>query len=384
MGGRAASSAATCRQVPARPAASPLFSRSFARAATPTLLRLQQHCQPPPRFRLRWSAACSATAVVAGGAALFAGSTPHGAALADAPIPEVQLNELPEDAKEALGAIHTAKAKAKEAMRVKDMPAAEEAYMEALEAARQVDDMHVAGQLNNLAEICRVQGKLDASAAHLEEACSIMSAMYGNDHGLVGFLVHNLGRVRRQQKKLPEAVALFQQARSIRELTQEAEPLADTLWELGVAHRALKQRAEAAEALAACLAVSETLPLEVCDTRKLMGRRMALTVALIDSGDPAEAERVQRSAAAAAADANGAGAGEAVLARYALADTLAKVGQHAEAAALFGACVEARAARVGKEHRGLLPMLRQWERSLLAAGNAAEAADVRAWAERAK
>jgi tetratricopeptide (TPR) repeat protein len=174
--------------------------------------------------------------------------------------------------------MQVAKAKAKFAINNHDMAAAESAYKEALAFAREVDDMHIAGELNNLAEICRSQGRLDESAAYLEEAEGIMVAMYGENHGLVGFLVHNLGRVRRQQKRWQDARTLHLRARAIREETQEAEPLSDTLWELAIIHRQLVEKEAAVEAFSACLAVSETLPAAVSPPTKLAGRRAALAV----------------------------------------------------------------------------------------------------------
>ena len=50
--------------------------------------------------------------------------------------------------------------------------------------------------------------KVNASQL-LEEAVEVMIAMYGEQHGLVGFLLHNLGRVERQQKRHRASLCAF-------------------------------------------------------------------------------------------------------------------------------------------------------------------------------
>ena len=47
-------------------------------------------------------------------------------------------------------------------MKKGDLAGGEALYLEALEAARAIDEMHVASALNNLATVCTKQGKCEA------------------------------------------------------------------------------------------------------------------------------------------------------------------------------------------------------------------------------
>ena len=86
---------------------------------------------------------------------------------------------LPNDVKARLDELRAAKERAKRAASAGDWPAAERAYTDALAAARHIDQMQTGGALQNLAEVCRSQGKHDASAAHLEEDVALMQGVYG-------------------------------------------------------------------------------------------------------------------------------------------------------------------------------------------------------------
>ena len=68
----------------------------------------------------------------------------------------------------------------------------------------------------------------------------------GENHGLVGFLSHDLGRVRREQRDWREARRWFERAVAVRKATEEAAPLAESLAQLGSVCRASNDLAAAA------------------------------------------------------------------------------------------------------------------------------------------
>jgi hypothetical protein len=69
-----------------------------------------------------------------------------------------------DDVIEKLEAIKAIKARAKRALTARDLAAAEEAYTQCVALARTVDQMHIGGELNNLAEVCRLQVRGDRTA----------------------------------------------------------------------------------------------------------------------------------------------------------------------------------------------------------------------------
>ena len=88
----------------------------------------------------------------------------------------------------------------------------------------------------------------------------------GENHGLVGFLSHDLGRVRREQRDWREARRWFERAVAVRKATEEAAPLAESLAQLGSVCRASNDLAAAAAAMEECVSLSETLPRELGGT----------------------------------------------------------------------------------------------------------------------
>jgi tetratricopeptide (TPR) repeat protein len=202
------------------------------------------------------------------------------------------MTQLPDSVVDALNELKAAKELAKAAVTQRDLPKAERAYIVALAAARHVDQMHTGGELNNLAEICRAQGKLEESAAYLEEAIQIMTAVYGQDHGLVGFMYHNLGKVRAQQKDWAASCQMFKLACTIRRDTNEMEPLANSYLELGRVCLDLGDQEGAATALGHCVTISEGL--QEVSAASLIGRRMEFTTVLLALGREHEAELTQR------------------------------------------------------------------------------------------
>ena len=326
-----------------------------------------------PRRALNFSAAGSVGLALAFAAPYVCADSP--------PVNEFEsMTELPDNVVAALQTMQEHKKVAKEAVAAHDLPVAERAYLKALDSARLVDQMQTGGELNNLAEICRAQGKFEESARHLQEAIDIMTSVYGSDHGLVGFLTHNLGRVRKEQKTWGEARKAFESACQTRRETQEYPLLAESLLELSRTCTMLSDTVAATDAMRECVSVTETLSRKDIPGTAVIRRRMDLTKLLLKIQLPEEAEMMQRrglmvlesrlagtgggiDGAASLADKK-----ELNLARYTLAKTLALVGKHAEAAELFGQCLAWRVESVGQQHSSLRPVLMEWRASLVASG----------------
>ncbi len=308
------------------------------------------------------------------------------------PGPFDTLTELPEDAKTFLDEIQKAKDRAKRAIDRNDLPAAEQAYLQALAAARKVDQMHTGGELNNLAEICRLQGKYDASATYFMEAVELMHSVYGENHGLVGFLSHNLGRVRKDQKDWKEARRWYERAAAVRRSTEEAAPLAESLAELSNVCSRLPDLPAAVAAMEECISVSETLPPDQCSVAVVVRRRWQLTQWLLQLGRTAHAETTQRNGLEHALERQGqrdtaqhasrTRIDAVQLSQWTLARTLVKLHKHAEAGTVFRAAIDAKIAgelQGNNLHRALRPMLNEYHDALVAARLYKQAEEVVLW-----
>ena len=194
----------------------------------------------------------------------------------------------------------------------------------------------------------------------------------GENHGLVGFLSHDLGRVRREQRDWREARRWFERAVAVRKATEEAAPLAESLAQLGSVCRASNDLAAAAAAMEECVSLSETLPREQCSPVALVSRRWQLTQYLLELGRGDAAEATQRDGlaaarrAAASAPARQPGVDAPQLASWTLARTLRRLHKDGEAAEIFGACIEEKAAQLGRRHPALRPMLAEYRQALAA------------------
>ena len=372
------------RRTAASAAAAPL-RRPVARAAMSTAVAA--NAGGTARAARRGAAA---TAVL--GVALA--STPQAAQAAQdaSPGPFETLTELPEDAKAFLDEIQRAKDRAKRAIDGNDLAAAEQAYVQALAAARKVDQMHTGGELNNLAEVCRLQRKYDASAAYFLEAVELMHSVYGENHGLVGFLSHNLGRVRKDQKDWKEARRWYERAAAVRRSTEEAGPLAESLAELSGVCSRLADLTAAVAAMEECISVSETLPPDQCSVAVVVRRRWQLTQWLLQLGRTAHAETTQRNGLQyalerqnqrdAAQPASRTRLDAVQLSQWTLARTLAKLRKDNEAATVFRAAIDAKISgelQGNDLHRGLRPMLNEYRDALVAARLHEQAEEVATW-----
>ena len=341
----------------------------------------------------RGRAALYCAAATAGfGVTLVSAYQPAQTAQDVSPGPFDTLTELPDDAKAFLDEIQRAKDRAKRAIDSNDLAAAEQAYLQALAAARKVDQMHTGGELNNLAEICRLQGKYDASAAYFLEAVELMHSVYGEKHGLVGFLSHNLGRVRKDQKDWKEARRWYERAVAVRRSTEEAAPLAESLAELSGVCSRLSDLSAAVSAMEECISVSETLPPDQCSVAVVVRRRWQLTQWLLQLGRTAHAETTQRNGLQyalerqtrreAASHASRTRIDAVQLSQWTLARTLVKVRKDAEAANVFRAAIDAKIKgelQGNDVHRALRPMLNEYRDALVAARLHEQAEDVAMW-----
>jgi tetratricopeptide (TPR) repeat protein len=338
-------------------------------------------------------AALRRVAAVAG-LGLTLASTQHAVLAAQdvSPGPFDTLTELPEDAKAFLDEIQRAKDRAKRAIDSNDLVAAEQAYLQALAAARKVDQMHTGGELNNLAEICRLQGKYDASAAYFLEAVELMHSVYGENHGLVGFLSHNLGRVRKDQKDWKEARRWYERAAAVRRSTEEAAPLAESLAELSGVCSRLTDLTAAVAAMEECISVSETLPPDQCSVTVVVRRRWQLTQWLLQLERTAHAETTQRNGLQYALERQGqrdtaqhasrTRIDAVQLSQWTLARTLVKLRKDTEAATVFRAAIDAKVAgelQGNSLHRALRPMLNEYRDALVAARLHEQAEEVVIW-----
>jgi tetratricopeptide (TPR) repeat protein len=253
------------------------------------------------------------------------------------------------------------------------------------------------GELNNLAEICRQQGKYDASAAYFLEAVELMQSVYGEHHGLVGFLSHNLGRVRKDQKDWKEARRWFERAVAVRKATEEAAPLAESLAELSGVCARLPDLAAAVAAMEECVSVSETLPPDQCPVAAVVRRRWQLTQWLLKLGRTAHAENTQRNGlqyalerqeqSTSARHASRARIDAVQLSQWTLARTLVQLRKEAEAAPLFRAAIDRKVQgelQGDDSHRTLRPMLSEYRAALVAARLHAQAEETATWLAKLK
>lgn len=373
------------RRTAASAAAAP-SRRPVARAAMSTAVA----AHPGGTARAARRSAAAATAGL--GLALASIRQAAQAAQGASPGPFETLTELPEDAKAFLDEIQRAKDRAKRAIDANDLAAAEKAYVQALAAARKVDQMHTGGELNNLAEVCRLQGKYDASAAYFLEAVELMHSVYGENHGLVGFLSHNLGRVRKDQKDWKEARRWYERAAAVRRSTEEAGPLAESLADLSGVCSRLADLTAAAAAMEECISVSETLPPDQCSVAVIVRRRWQLTQWLLQLGRTAHAETTQRNGlqyalerqrqSDAAQPASRTRLDAVQLSQWTLARTLTKLRKDTEAATVFRAAIDAiiTGELQGNDlHRRLRPMLNEYRDALVAARLHDQAEEVATW-----
>jgi tetratricopeptide (TPR) repeat protein len=84
---------------------------------------------------------------------------------------------------------------------------AEQIFRAALQAAETFgpEDTRVAVVLNNLANLCHNQGKLEEAESHYQRALAIRREKYGPDHPFVAQSMNNMAALYRELGKLDEA-----------------------------------------------------------------------------------------------------------------------------------------------------------------------------------
>jgi len=293
--------------------------------------------------------------------------------------PFMSFTELPPDVADALNEMKDARDAARTALQQKRLDDAAREFGRALEAARKVDEVHVAATMNNLAEVYRLQGKHAESAAMYEQALPMMSAVQGAAHGSVGFICHNLGVLRLQEGRAGEALVLLQRAREIRVTTKEHDVLAETELALAAACKSTGDKQGRIEALRSCVEHSAGLPRDVLTPPKLTLRRRRLAEALIAGGGGGAEEAVQMLASALAAmeEKHGADSSYAVLAKESLADTHVLLKRPAEALALLEEALRWRESKMGATHPALKGLLGRYAATLDDLGRADDAAATR-------
>ena len=96
---------------------------------------------------------------------------------------------------------------------------AEQFFREALEMVETFGpkDTRVAMVLNNLANLCHNQGKLDEAEQHYQRALDIRREQYGPDHPFVAQSLNNMASLYRELGRLDEAETFLQKVLTIAE-----------------------------------------------------------------------------------------------------------------------------------------------------------------------
>lgn len=155
-------------------------------------------------------------------------------------------------------------------------------------------DAHVAGALNNLAELNRIESKWNESEMLFAQALEILRAVYGEEHAAIGTALHNLAGCRLEQGDVDGAFALYAKSLDRKEATLGTNhpEYATTLYHMGEVLARSNRKQDAVVLIERSIKVSEEIG--AAHTEACLRRLKRLAQLLWECDNYEHAERIRR------------------------------------------------------------------------------------------